>query len=118
MGGKWIQSITERGITYLDENNEEKFIDLLECYKNFLRERLNPQRLKEFKALNNMSDDDLLRSILSLREWREVGARDVTRLYLEFYTVPKVYFEFENEKAFRYVQHTIAKRGWMTFDLS
>lgn len=49
MDSKQIQYITESGLTYLDENGEENFIDFALCYENYLKKYLSPENLAEIK---------------------------------------------------------------------
>lgn len=130
MDGKRIQSITEKGITYLDENGAEKFIDFAVCSENDIRKHLQPAYLARYKELNKLTDEDLENAIEKFKQSKVVADRNILGTptednvwgngipYIEFYTEPPCRFEFENEKAFRHVQYTIAEWGWMTFDLS
>jgi len=105
---KQITNISSKGITYTDEDNNSQFIDFEVCSQNFVKNMEN--RL----GANKFTDQD--------REfWQKakyVGLRVTFRQppAIEFYTTPRIYFEFPTADDVRRVAYMIKKVGWRTND--
>lgn len=117
MNEKNIIEITSEGLTYLDENGERQFIDFADCYQRYLDRWNDPVHLKRFKEGNpTRSDEELEASLKRIRAYKEVGGRDFSVPYIEFYTEPPTRFYFSNLDEFYKVQYLLKKAGWRTFD--
>src|SRR5262245_35766050 len=127
MNGEQIQNITADGFTYLDEDGNKKFIDFSLCYENYLKETTSPEYIARMKELNPQSqwDDDGVKKYIERRtKWRGIGERNVLAKpwadgpYIEFYTQPRIRFDFATEDEYRKVRYAIEQFGWRTFDRS
>lgn len=112
---KKITSITTEGIRYIDEADEEKFIDFEECNRNWIQYRKRTEKL----------DDEKLSNIKRID--KSVGQRDIcaNTIFIEFFTRPFTRFEFndfndslDSKEAFINLQNDITSVGWRTLDLS
>jgi hypothetical protein len=105
---KSILSITSKGINYIDETGDKKFIDFNVCNQNWIAYR---QRTENLNDPSNIVKDNC------------VGQRDICAnpIFIEFFTRPFTRFEFsglESKKAFSSVVKEILSAGWNTIDLS
>ncbi len=122
--GVQIQDIRAEGLTYQTENGTPKYIDFSECYENYIRWFMNPQRLERMKEVNHLTDEEMKKIIERRKDWKEVAFRNVLDPpwadgpYIEFHTEPPVRFKFMNKEEFWKVRSTIEQFGWKTFDLS
>jgi hypothetical protein len=143
--GSRIQRITAEGLFYLDENDQEQFIDFQACYKRQFSRFMEPERLKRYQEINHMTEEQLEKSIQRRKNAKMVADRNVigrpmgTAPYIEFYTDPPIRFEFATKEAFNEIRMRIEflapmppnsatqeeldaffadQTGWLTFDLS
>src|SRR5688572_11161498 len=99
---KQIISITKDGLSFLDDDGNEHWIDFAECYQNFLQET----------------------HALSIERWKQVGVRNILTPpwaegpYIQFHTNPPIRFQFATEKDFYEVRQAVESGGWFTMDLS
>jgi hypothetical protein len=113
MKSKKIISITTEGLTYQDKEGHTGFINFEECKKNFSK------WLQEENELTDEETNELE------KRTRCVAVRDAFEdpKYIEFFTVPRVRFEFfkslfkDDYKEFRALDFKIKEVGWKTFDL-
>jgi hypothetical protein len=120
MDASRIQSITPAGLTYIDDDGKEQFIDFAACYGRYWADFMEPKHLQRLKEINNWTDEKLHSWLENNKDWKEVARRDITGNppFIEFYTSPGTRFEFPDEDALRWIRFEIEKLGWMTFDLS
>jgi hypothetical protein len=117
MDEKNIIEITSEGLTYVDENGERQFIDFAVCYQRYLDKWNDPTHVKRFKAANSTnSEAELEASLKRIRAHKEIGRRDFSVPYIEFYTEPPTRFYFSNRDEFYKVRYLVTKAGWKTFD--
>jgi len=117
MSEKNIIEVNDEGILYLDEHGQKQFINFAACYQRYLDKWNDPDHIKGFKEINQFfSDEELEKALQVMREYREIGGRDFTVPYIEFYTDPPTRFTFSNSDEFRKVQYLARKAGWETFD--
>lgn len=114
-----IIEVTSEGIRYLDENREEQFIDFAECYQRYLDGLNDPEHIKGFKEANpTRSDEELEANLNYCRSLKKVADRDFTVPYIEFYTQPRIRFNFPNRDEYDEVIWGIRKAGWRTYDMA
>ncbi len=127
MDGKQIRNITAEGLTYLDENGNETFIDFAACYTNDLNKSTSPSYIEHMKELNPQSqwDDEGIQKYIEKRtRWKEIANRNVLGKpwadgpYIEFHTEPPIRFDFATADEYSEVRYTIEGFGWRMFDLS
>ncbi|MBI5931601.1 MAG: hypothetical protein HY862_19995 [Chloroflexi bacterium] len=125
MDGTNIREVTSKGITYVDDDGQEQFIDFEACYQNYLKRFEDPHFRERLRQLNKLNVIGLRITIKRLKAWREVGARNVlgppwdNGPYIEFHTEPPIRFQFETrEDMYDLLLDTVRKAGWQTFDLS
>jgi hypothetical protein len=117
MDEKNIMEITSEQLTYLDENGERQFINFAVCYQKYLDKWNDPTNVKRFKEVNlTRSDGELEASLERIKARKEVGGRDFSVPYIEFYTEPPTRFYFSNLDEFHKVEDLIRKAGWRIFD--
>src|SRR5689334_7023715 len=118
MDGKRIQKITAEGLTYLDDDGKEQFIDFEACYQSHFTNFMKPENLQRFKEINSLNDEKLQESIERHRAWKEVGIRQVLGQpwddgpYLELHTDPPIRFKFATKEDYSFVVGSIHKLGW------
>lgn len=115
-----IKNITTNGLSYIDDQHEEVFIDFNECSRNWVH-YLNSSELfeGEGRSINSTSC---------------VGWRDAfdNPMYVELFTEPRTRFVYPYGKSFlkrienmrsrrvythfRETNDSIIKHGWTTFD--
>ena len=123
-----IKEIVRSQLIYLDENNQEKYIDLKQCNENWITFFNN--NIQDFVTWNGEAVKPQ-----TTKENHCVGERDwfAEKPYFEFYSMPKIRFEIRPQKHFldflnknwhqRYYKyfHEVSKKlgnaGWSTFDL-
>lgn len=112
---KLIKSVTTEGISYVDENGIEGYVDFKQCSENWIQYRKRSENLNHEKVI------ELKRSS------KCVGQRDICAnpRFIEFFTRPFTRFEFiesdeypDTEMAFCKLQNDIISAGWTTLDLS
>jgi hypothetical protein len=129
ISNKQVKEIRHDGIVYLDDNGVEQFIDFEQCYQNYLARRLSPEAIESFKLHNNKTDADVPKHIERTKAWKEVARRNVIGLdfvngirglpYFDFYTMPSVRIEIENEDQWQEMRHKIEHDfHWRTFDMT
>jgi hypothetical protein len=124
VNGSQIKTITDQGLTYTDENGEEKFINFFTCYENYLQRYLNQEAWEWFKQNNSKTDADWDDYVDHTKSWKEVARRNILTFpwgdgpFIEFHTEPLTRFKFANEDEFYRVRYEVEKTGWVTFDLS
>src|SRR5689334_17759805 len=95
MDEKNIIEITSEGLTYMDENGENQFIDFAVCWQHYLNTWNDPIKLQQFKEVNPSSTDEKLEeNIKWMRTLKEIGGRDFAIPYIQFYTEPPTRFIF------------------------
>ena len=124
LNGKQIREVTAQGIKYLDENNIEQFIDFTQCYENYLDESLSPVTQKRIMEINQMTDADWAKHVERVKNFKEVGARNILTLpwadgpFIEFYTHPRTRFKFDTQDEWDDIIEAIRIAKYKTFDLS
>ena len=131
LNAKQIREVTSEGIRYVDDQAGEQFIDFAECYQNYVKKRTSHEYWEEYKKWNNLTDADWDRHVERIKNWREVGTRNILGdyktvdgqtfiglPYFQFYTDPRIRFEFEDKNEWSELQDTIIKARWRTFDLT
>jgi hypothetical protein len=120
-----IIRITKSGVTYIDEQGSEAFIDFSGCYANYWFSFAETKNLQRIKQINNMDDEKLAIWLKKHQDWKEVAKRDITGWldetklpFIEFHTIPPIRFIFATEDEFRRVIYEIESFGWCTYDLS
>ena len=104
---KEITNVTSDGVTYIDEEGNQQFIDFESCHQNNLR-------AKEQRMGSNYTDEEK-------EFWQKakyVGVRFALSdpPAIEFYTVPRIHFEFPTRESLTEVLMGIKKAGWRTND--
>lgn len=124
MDGHRIKRVTNEGLFYLDDHDEEQFIDFALCHRNHIESHSTPEALQFAKTANNMTDDALREHIVDLNDWKVVANRnfdgypDSLNPYIEFYTQPPIRFNFQTREEFELIRRAIHKAGWRTFDIT
>jgi hypothetical protein len=120
MDGKQIKEITPEGISYLDDEGSERFIDFAECFENFKGEIITPEYWERYKKLNHLSDKHWDEYLAGLERWKRVGQRNYSAHppFIQFFTRPMIMFEFENKNDFDKVIYLLRKAKWQTIDLT
>ena len=113
---KIINSITNKGITYINELGTEEFIDFKKCNEGWIQYKKKTDKLNNNSPVNTSMDN------------RYVGQRDICAkpCFIEFFTYPKfTKFEFKKttkclnpEELFTNLKNDIVDAGWSTLDLS
>lgn len=117
MNEKNIIEISSEGLLYLNEVGEKQFINFAGCYQRYLDQWNDPDNVRRFKEANPaFKDEQLDASLETIRKKKEVGWRDFSSLYIEFYTEPPIRFDFSNLDEFHRVEGLVRKAGWRTFD--
>lgn len=117
MNEKNIIEITSEGLLYLNEDEEKQFIDFAGCYQRYLDRLNDPDNERRFREGNPaFNDEELDASLKRIKAKKEVGWRDFSLLYIEFYTEPPIRFDFSNLDEFHRVKGLVRKAGWRTFD--
>jgi hypothetical protein len=118
MDGAQIREITPEGLTYVDEEGKLQFIDFEACYQKHMTAFMKPEHLERYKEINYMTDEDLQARLELMKDWKEIGGRDLygNPPYIEFYSDPPVRFEFADVNEFHRVRYLVHKGGWHTFD--
>ena len=127
MNGKQIRDIKAEGLTYVDDEGNEKFIDFAVCLDNYFRKVTSAQYIERMKELNPQSqwdEEGIKNYIASRRRWREIANRCVLGKpwsdgpFVEFHTEPSIRFDFDTEEEYGHARSHIERFGWKTFDLS
>ena len=123
LDGEQIRSVTTQGVIYVDDG-VEKFIDFQQCYDNYVKEFLSPERWAIHKELNNKTDKDWNEYVERIKRWKEIGLRNVLippwadGPFIEFHTEPPLRFQFTSQEKYGEVAEAIRDTEWQTFDLS
>jgi hypothetical protein len=102
-----ITNITSEGVTYTDEEGNEQFIDFKVCLQNYIK-------TKEKNRGSSVTDED--------REfWQKAKYVGVRYTFseppnIQFYTDPRIFFEFPIKDDLYDVAYKIKKAGWRTND--
>jgi hypothetical protein len=118
--GTRIQRITKEGLFYLDENNEEVFIDFQACYEFHHQkaiQNLNAKKSQE-QDLKIIEMIEMIERAFRLQKQKDVAdgslfgftVRGVPTL--RFHTDPPTLFEFETEKEFDGVKTSVEEYQW------
>lgn len=102
-----ITSITSDGITYIDDEGNQQFIDFESCHQNYVmdtekrRGLISPEEQKEL-----------------YEKHKNVGIRLTFRVppAIEFYTLPRTHLEFPTRERLYEVAYKIEKAGWRIRD--
>jgi hypothetical protein len=99
-----IVTITPKGVHYFDDEGNLQFIDFETCLQNYMMRWERPDITDETRAF--------------WRERKYVGLRVTFRQppAIEFYTEPRIYFEFPTADDVWKVASMIKKAGWRTND--
>jgi len=117
MNEKNVIELTSKGLAYMDENGERRFIGFAVCYQRYVNEWSDPVKLKRFKEANpGRSDDELEASINYMRTVKEIGGRDFTIPGIAFYTDPLTEFNFLSRDEYDKVVYFVRKAGWRLRD--
>ena len=116
--GKLIRSVTAQGIVYVDDTGVEQFIDFLQCYENFVERHLSPESWASHKELNHKTDEDWDEYVEWVKGTKAIGARDIGELFIDFYTEPRIRFQFATQDEWWLIRRSTRKAGWHTFDLT
>src|SRR5262245_44897051 len=102
MDSKQIQEVTDKGLRYVDNGGEARFIDFEACYQNYLREKTSAEFWEWFKQANNKTDAYWDKHLEMLDRWRQVGVRNMLygTYYIEFHTNPPIRFEYPSLDAY------------------
>ncbi len=104
---KEITDITPDGITYVDEEGNQQFIDFETCHQNKVME------VKHYKGSRwTDKDEEIWQSM------KYVGKRFALSdpPALEFYTIPRIHFEFSTIESLTEILVGIRNAGWRTND--
>ena len=124
MSDRVILAITSEGLIYRDEHGNEHSIDFAECFANYVRRCLSPERWERYMQANQETDADWGAYVERVNRWREVAVRNILPPpwadgpYIEFYTDPPTRFKFATEEEFQQTRQAIELAGWTTFDQS
>lgn len=104
---KEIINVTLEGVNYLDEKGIQQFIDFETCHQNYIIDRK--------KSLRSHYTDE------EKEFWQRgkfVGVRVTFRQppAIEFYTEPRIYFEFPTIDEVWKIASRIKEVGWRTND--
>lgn len=103
---KEITGISSEGIIYIDENDNEQFIDFAICSKNYVMNWADSVGFEDNEAQEEFS-----------KRHKYVGFRvTFTSPAIVFYTNPRIRFEFPTVEKFYEVAYAIKKAGWRTND--
>jgi hypothetical protein len=121
--GARIQRVTSEGLFYLDDDGEERFIDLEAIHQQKLAKFLDPKSLRQYQAKNALNDHELERAIEARKATKDVGdwipphnAGSVVifyTCYIDFDTEPPTRFAFDllSEHTDRIDAH-LKQHGW------
>ena len=124
MDGKQIKDVTPEGITYLDNDGNEQFIDFAQCHTNYVQKKTSPEYWEKMKQLNNWTDANWESYIEEVKGWKEIGKRNILEMpwgdgpYIEFHTEPSIRFKFASKEEYGKVMTAIMQTEWKTFDQS
>jgi hypothetical protein len=104
---KEITNISSEGITYLDEEGNSQFFDFETCSQNYV------MRMEKIRG-SGFTDEDRA----FWRKGKFVGVRLTFRQApaIEFYTEPRIYFEFPTSDDVWKVASRIKEAGWRSSD--
>ena len=104
---KEISNITAKGITYIDEDGNSQFIDFETCSQNYV------MRMEKIRGSGFTDEDREL-----WQKMKFVGVRVTFRRppAVEFYTEPRIYFEFPTSDDVWKVASKIKEVGWKMND--
>lgn len=104
---KQITQITLEGVHYLDEDGNSQFIEFAICQQN------NIENIKNSMGSRWTEEREAFHL-----EAKYVGVRFALSdpPALEFYTAPRIYFEFPTRESLSKVLYDIKKAGWRTND--
>lgn len=122
--GSRIQRITAEGLFYLDENDQEQFIDFAACHELWFAKALQRLELDKSREQNpkmmkvrDMSIDHHIRNKTTytyVADGSLLGFTSSGLPGLRFYTDPPTIFEFETRDDFDRVKSLIEDIGWKT----
>ena len=124
MDGSRIKDITAQGLTYLNEQDEEVFINFAACFQRWLDQHTGAQGIKSIKEPNHMNDAEWDEFVEDIKVDKKVAYRNfdgdagLTHPYIEFFTEPAIRFEFPGQKGFYEVLGKLKQAGWRTFDMT
>ena len=124
LNGKRIREVTAQGVRYVDENNVEQFIDFVQCYQNYVKERLSPDTREHTMEINQMTDADWDKHVERVKKFKEIGVRQVLTPpwadgpFIEFYTEPRMRFKFDSREEYAAVREAIYDTEYKLFDQS
>lgn len=116
--------LTAQGISYLDDEDDEQFIDFQQCYENHLADMASDSVWQVVKELNKKTDVYRDEYIQRLRNAKQIGDRNILTFpwedgpYIEFYTIPPIRFKFGSVDEWSTILNGIRRAGWRTFDHS
>ncbi|MCQ3930886.1 MAG: hypothetical protein DPW16_10550 [Chloroflexi bacterium] len=91
MDGKNIREVTSKGVSYIDDDGQEQFIDFETCYQNYLKSFEDHEYIENIRQ-QSKDDAELQKWLERRKAWREVGVRNILQPpwadgpYIEFYT--------------------------------
>ena len=128
-----IREISAKGITYIDDDGSEGFIDFEVCYQNFLKPRLSQEAYNQHKAINPVNHfktyDEYVDWNMSLKQ---IGRRNVDgnknglltsdpksgNPYFVFFTEPPIAIECDTQNEYWRVRRGFQQYGWYTQDMT
>jgi hypothetical protein len=130
INGKQVIEINKRQLSYRDANGELQFIDLKQCYLNYLQQHLSLAAFESYKQLNGASNKDLIAYTSRVIEWKEVGHRNSlggagsgtdlppNEAYIKFHTKPVSFIVFDKEDELWDFHMRFVKTGWHLWDMT
>lgn len=122
LDGSRIRSVTAQGITYVDDDGAELFIDFAQCYENYLKDMLSPERRETIMRVNNMTDDDWDAWFEKVKKFKQVGRRQpmsppwADGPFIDFHTEPPIRFQLSSIGEYVDLSE-MRNAGWRLFDL-
>jgi hypothetical protein len=118
LDGKSIIRMIAEGVNYLDDEGIEQFISYQACFENYLEEYASPKSWERHKELNLWHDKSFEDYVESVKSNKKVADRNIHDLYIEFYTEPRICFNFESQDEWWKLRKHIEKSGWRTWDMA
>jgi hypothetical protein len=117
-----IRSVTAEGLTYLDDNDKEQFIDFAQCFERHLAERLSPKTWEKHKKSNDLADSDWDKYQKHEKMFKYVGRRNIVTepdgAFIEFFTHPPTRFKFSSTDECHQTLDKVRQGRWRAIDLS
>jgi len=117
-----IKEISKKGITYLDNSNNVKFIDFEICRMNWAIHVAKPQTISKLSSVSTVLKCIGERDILAKpRYFRLLENIEIIILFDKAPNLINRIFKYRydvNEFEFLKLQSAISQMGWSTFDLS